>query len=138
MLPPRVVVISPDRVPRALLRAELREAGYDAIGATGLAAALRLPAADRERGPVRLMLVQREAMDAAAGELLERARLRYPASRLLLLTSHGGSAPAGPWDAVLYRPVAIGEIVAQVRSLVPLPPGLKRPIDAAPPSDTGS
>lgn len=33
MLAPRVLILQPDHWPRALLRAELREAGYDAVGA---------------------------------------------------------------------------------------------------------
>jgi hypothetical protein len=34
-----------------------------------------------------------------------------------------GAAPPGPWAATLQRPVAISEIVATVRRLVPLPRG---------------
>ncbi len=130
MVPPRVLVVSPDRALRALVRAELREAGYDAIGASSFAAALEYPPAERERGPVRLLIVHEGAVDPA-GEFLERARLQFPGSRFLLVAGEGsgGTVPAGPWDVIARRPVAIGEIVARVRALVPLPPALERPID---------
>ncbi len=91
MVPPRVLVVSPDRALRALVRAELREAGYDAIGASSFAAALEYPPAERERGPVRLLIVHEGAVDPA-GELLERARLQFPGSRFLLVAGEGSGA----------------------------------------------
>jgi hypothetical protein len=136
MLPPRVLVVWPERVPRALLRAELREAGYDAIGASSLAAALRYPPADPARGPVGLWVVDQAALDAAAGPLLALAATRHPGSRFLLVAragarATGGSAvaPPGGWSLVLRRPVTIGAVVDGARTLVPLPPALQRPID---------
>ncbi len=104
MVPPRVLVVSPDRALRALVRAELREAGYDAIGASSFAAALEYPPAERERGPVRLLIVHEGAVDPA-GEFLERARLQFPGSRFLLVAGEGsgGTVPAGPWDVECGR-----------------------------------
>ncbi len=90
-LPPRILVVSGEQWPRALLRAQLGEAGYDAIGAGTLSRALRDPPDDAERGPVRLMVVDSEAA-AAEPEAL----------------------------ATLQRPVTIGEVVAAVRRLFPL------------------
>src|SRR3954470_19927901 len=55
-LPPRVLLVMPDQWPRALLRAALRDAGYDAVGAPGLSAALRYRPAVADRGPVRLVV----------------------------------------------------------------------------------
>jgi hypothetical protein len=141
MLPPRVLVVWPERVPRALLRAELREAGYDAIGASSLATALRYPPAEPERGPVGLWIVDQAALDAAAGPLLALAATRYPESRFLLVARAGlgaggpggpgglAVAPPGGWSLVLRRPVTIGAIVGAARTLVPLPRALQRPID---------
>jgi hypothetical protein len=117
-LPPRILVVSADQWPRALLRAELREAGYDAIGASTLLRALRHPSRDAARGPVRLLVVDsRAAVPEPAA--LEQARLRYPGVRLVVV-HRAGAAPPGPWAATLRRPVAISEIVATVRRLVPL------------------
>ncbi len=136
MLPPRVLVVWPERVPRALLRAELREAGYDAIGASSLAAALRYPPAEPERGPVGLWIVDQAALDAAAAPLLALAATRHPVCGFLLVARAGPGAgtalaPPGGWQVVLRRPVTIGAVVDAARTLVPLPPALQRPIDRA-------
>ena len=112
-----MLVVSADQWPRALLRAELRNAGYDAIGATTLARALRHPPTDAERGPVRLIIVDDQAVTADPTSL-ERARRQYPGV-LFVLVHRPRAAPAGPWAATLPRPVAIGEIVAAVRQLAP-------------------
>ena len=142
MYPPRILIVSPDQRSRALLRAELREAGYDAIGASSLTTALRYPPHEPDRGPVRLFIIDGDA--AAAPALLERTRARYPESRFLLIQSGAGAAPPaspgppdlpgaprppGPWQSVLRRPITIGEIVAAARELVPLPPELQVSID---------
>jgi len=102
-----------------LLRAALCDAGFDAIGATTLSGALRHAPADVERGPVRLLVVDGRAA-LAEPAALEQARLRYP-DALLALIQRAGTAPAGPWAAILRRPLTIGEIVVSVRRLVPLP-----------------
>jgi hypothetical protein len=113
--PPRILIVSREQWPRALLRAQLREAGYDAIGARTLSRALGYPPDDPERGPVRVLVVD-SAAAAAEPAALEQARLRYPGVRLVLI---GGTGAALPWDATLQRPVSIGDIVATVRRLVP-------------------
>jgi hypothetical protein len=115
--PPRILIVSREQWPRALLRAQLREAGYDAIGARTLSRALGYPPDDPERGPVRVLVVD-SAAAVAEPAALERARLRYPGVRLVLIGG-AGAAPPGPWDATLQRPVSIGDIVATVRRLVP-------------------
>src|ERR1044071_6693705 len=114
MYPPRILIVSPDQRSRALLRAELREAGYDAIGASSLTTALRYPPHEPDRGPVRLFIIDGDA--AAAAALLERTRARYPESRFLLIQSGAGAASPtppgppglpgapGPWQRVLRRP----------------------------------
>jgi len=116
--PPRILVVSGEQWPRALLRAQLGEAGYDAIGARNLSRALRYPPEDAERGPVRVIVVDSGAA-AATPAALERARRRYP-DVALVLVHRAGAVPPGPWAATLQRPVTIGDIVATVRRLVPL------------------
>jgi DNA-binding NtrC family response regulator len=117
----RILIVSADRWPRALLRAELRDAGYDAIGASSLSRALRYPPDDAERGPVRLVVVD-SATAAAEPVALERAPQRYPGVPFVLIRG-AGAASRGPWAAILQRPLSIGDIVAAVRRLVPLSPG---------------
>ena len=119
MMPaPRILVVSGKQWPRALLRAQLGEEGYDAIGAGTLARALRYPPEDAERGPVRVIVVDSGAA-AATPAALERARQRYP-DVAFVLVHRAGAVPAGPWAATLQRPVTIGDIVATVRRLVPV------------------
>ncbi len=106
-----------DRGPRALLRAALDDAGYDAIGARTVGEALTSPVAEPDRGPVRLVIVdQNTAIDGNGllAELLERHR--QPVA--LLIASSVESVPPGPWRQVLRRPVRIGEIVDAARALV--------------------
>src|SRR5436309_3851729 len=69
--PPRILVVSREQWPRALLRAQLGEAGYDAIGTGTLSRALRHAPDDAERGPLRLVVVDVEP----------RARTRRPRKR---------------------------------------------------------
>src|SRR6266581_4880723 len=61
---PRILVVSGEQWPRALVRAQLDEAGYDAIGARTLSRALRHPPDDAERGPLRLVVVDSRAAAA--------------------------------------------------------------------------
>jgi len=69
--PARVLLVMPEQWPRALLRAALREVGYDALGAPGLAAALRYRTDAGDRGPVGLILLDQAAVaDEKAATLL--------------------------------------------------------------------
>jgi len=134
--PPRVLLIMPDQWPRALLRAALREAGYDALGAPGLAAALHYGAEAPGRGPVRLVVVDQAVLadDDAAARLGELGR-RHGDPGLVLLARAGdaqpipGAAAALGWRHVLRRPTSIADLVAAVQTLLPLSPGSARPLD---------
>ncbi len=117
---PRILVVSGEQWPRALVRAQLDEAGYDAIGAGTLSRALRYPPDDAERGPLRLVVVDSRTA-AAEPKALEHARRRYLGVPFVLVR-RAGAVPPGPWAATLRRPVTIGDIVATVRRLVPLDP----------------
>jgi DNA-binding response OmpR family regulator len=130
---PRVLLVMPEQWPRALLRAALREAGYDALGAPGLAGALRYRADAPDRGPVRVILVDQRALtgDDAGAKLSGLAR-RHGDPALLLLARGGpgpDTSPEGGWHRIIRRPASIAELVEAVRVLIPLPPGAARPLD---------
>jgi hypothetical protein len=118
----------PEQWPRALLRAALREAGYDAAGTRTLGGALRLAEPEAGRGPVGLIVLGQEAFGSADHPTLERLRQATPAP--ILLVAPGGLRHAeGPWAGVIRRPVSIGELVRSVEGLLPLPPDARHPID---------
>ena len=126
--PPRVLLVMPDQWPRAMVRAELRERGYDAVGARSLLEALVL---EREpaRGPVRAILIDQRAVARGGRRLLARVRERYPGVALLLIGSAVVDPGTGAWNRVLRRPASVGAVVAAIRELVPLPPGATHPVD---------
>jgi hypothetical protein len=132
---PRVLLVMPEQWPRALLRAALREAGYDAVGAPGLAGALRYRASVPERGPVRLVMIDQAALTGAdAGELAALSH-RHGHPPLMLLAKGGPAAPLPPaaqdivWHRIVRRPASIAELVDAVRAALPLPPESVRPLD---------
>lgn len=134
-LAPRVLLVMPDQWPRALLRAALREMGYDALGAPGLGGALRYRPDAPGRGPVRLVILDQSALGAeAANAQLEALLGRHPGAMPVLL-SRATSAPLSGspeqhrWRRVIRRPASIAEIVAAVQALLPLPPDSAHPLD---------
>jgi hypothetical protein len=134
--PPRVLLVMPEQWPRSLLRAALREVGYDALGAPGLAGALRYRVQAPSRGPVRLVLVDQAALRGdETFPLLATLLHRFgdPAAILLARAVPMSGPPENvepaPWTRVIRRPVSIDGIVAVVRELLPLPPGKSRPLD---------
>jgi len=113
------MVIMDDQWPRALLRAALLDAGYDAVGARSVSEALAQTPADPERGAVRLVIIDRPVLareDTPLADLL--GAHRNPVT--LLLAPAGESAPPGPWSQIIHRPVSIGDMVRVIRSLLPL------------------
>src|SRR6059036_3204969 len=86
--PPRILVVSREQWPRALLRAQLAKAGYDAIGSGTLSRALRHAPNDAERGPLRVVVVDGGAV-AAEREALAHARRRYPGVAFVLVHRAG-------------------------------------------------
>jgi hypothetical protein len=103
--------------PRAFLRAELIERGYDATGFVTLEEALhrlRLTRA-RERRPALLVLDRHEqAMDESASELLHHAGVPVLAVADL---AHPSSERTGPIVEVLHRPLTIGNIADAVERI---------------------
>ena len=126
----------PDQWPRALLRAALREIGYDAVGAPSLAAALHFPAEVPDRGPVRLILVDQAALpDEPAATTLTLLLERHGEPPAVLLARAMPATALPPsntpvaWRLVLRRPASVGDLIAAVEAVIPLPPGSRRPVD---------
>ena len=127
MLPPRVLIVMPDQWPRALLRAALRESGYDAVGTRNLDTALRVRPEEPGRGSIRLVIVDQSA--ASAREQLAKLLSLHGKPRTILLARPTLAAPDGPWERVIKRPASIDDIVAVVQEAVPLEFELRHPID---------
>jgi len=127
-LAPRVLVIMPDQWRRALLRAALREAGYDAIGARDMEDAARYRVIEAGRGPVELVLVDQDATANAMDDLRDILESHHdPPAVLLGHATH--AAPAGPWSRILGRPVSVADLVVAVQSELPLPIEGRHPLD---------
>ena len=117
-------IIDAEHWPRALLRAELLERGFDAVGFETIEDAL---AADPSRFPGVIVLEARN-QELTAARVAKLFDLRVP---LLLL---GGAIELNepwlrdfPWTAIVQRPVSLGAIadrVAGVRASRPHPPGV--------------
>ena len=120
VLLPRIVIVSGDQWLRAGLRGELRERGYDAIGARDLAEALDTARPEAGRGPVRLVLVDQSSLgdelDADAVRRVRRATWEAP---VVLIAPRNRPEAQGEWTEVLRRPIAIGEIVEFVARALP-------------------
>jgi hypothetical protein len=119
----------PAQWPRALLRAALREVGYDASGTRALKGALHQAAPDSARGPVRLVVLDQEALAEDKGSDLDALRSRTFAAPTLLLAPATRQVREGPWMRVIRRPTSIADLVQEIESLIPLAPGSRRPID---------
>jgi hypothetical protein len=117
----------PDQWHRALLRAQLRELGYDALGAPDLAGGLLYPALEPERGPVALIVVDQGALTPFGDPLLPQLLARHGAPAVLIAPA-GVSLPAGPWTQVINRPVSIAEIARVVHQLLPIR-GAQQPVE---------
>jgi hypothetical protein len=118
--PPRVLIVMPEQWPRALLRAALREVGYDAVGTRGLGSALRVQPNEADRGAVRVIVVDQSALGSTGDDELARVLARHNSPATILLARPTVTAPDGPWRRVLRRPVSIGDILSAVQSLIPL------------------
>jgi hypothetical protein len=116
---PRIVIVSADQWLRAGLRGELRERGYDAVGARDIAEAVGASRPEPGRGPVRVVLVDQSSLGAglerAAVDELHRATWR---ARLVLLAPRNRKEADGPWADILRRPLTVGDIVAHVKRML--------------------
>ena len=118
----------PDQWRRALLRAALREVGYDAVGTRNVSAGTRFPAKDPGRGDVKLIIIDQDALDE--GEAPVDALIKTHGAVSILIARSTIAAPPGPWQRILSRPLAIDDIVAAVQSLLSLAAERRHPIDS--------
>lgn len=125
--PARVLVVMPDQWRRALIRAALREVGYDAVGAPTLDAALSLAPTDPKRGAVRLVIVDQPPIDDE--DALERLLECHDVPSTLLLARATVAPPARAWTRVMARPVSVEDVVAAVVELIPLQEAERHPLD---------
>lgn len=117
------------RWPRALLRAALRDAGYDAVGAAGLAFALRYASDEAERGRVRAVVVDSDAEPSRNASALRDLLEKHGRPAAMLITPAGRPAADSEWTLILRRPLSVGDIVAAVQRLLPLPGDMRQPLD---------
>jgi hypothetical protein len=106
-----VWLIDPDHWPRALLRAELIERGYDAIGFTSMEDAIFRLAVERHRRP-RLVLVNLSGQQVTPG-----AVALLGAGGVPVLGIGGATEPAAKelaLTAVLRRPVSLGQVAEAI------------------------
>lgn len=113
----RILLVMSEHWPRALLRAELIERGYDAIGAPDLATALHSQPTEKERGPVRVILIDQDALVEPQLRNFNLLTFRHPRARLVLLARAQLETPPGNWHTILRRPLLIGEIATAVEQV---------------------
>jgi hypothetical protein len=128
-LPPRVLLVMPEQWPRALLRAALREAGYDAVGTRDLTGALRARPDAPERGPVRAIVMDQAAVPPRGISPVTRLLSQHGDPPAILLARPTRAPSEGPWRRVLKRPVSIDDIVSATQDVLPLEPALRHPVD---------
>lgn len=114
---PVVWLIDPDHWPRALLRAELIERGYDAIGFASLDDAILRLATALDRRP-RLVLVNLSGQEVTRGAVALLGAGGVP----VIGVAGAGDHSALGLTALLRRPVSLGQIADTVeRALAPGP-----------------
>jgi DNA-binding NtrC family response regulator len=111
MPPPVIWIIDAEHWPRALLRAELIERGYDAVGFVTVDDALRVMP---QRWPDGIVI---ELQNLAREEVARLFGAHVP-----VIAIAGSATESWVWDfafaALLRRPVSIGEIADEVAALV--------------------
>ena len=125
--PPRVLLIIGDQWERALIRASLREVGYDAVGARNPAEAHRYRPIEPGRGAIGLIVADHEA--AADREALNDVVASHRDPPVILVARRTREMPEGRWTRVIPRPLSVADLVAAVESLVPLPADARGPLD---------
>ena len=122
----------PDHWRRALIRAALREAGYDAVGARGVRQVQLVRSTVTGRGAVRVMIVDQDALAGTdSASVTSSLMQRFGDVDAILLARATIRSPRGPWRRVLRRPVTVEEIVRAVEELAPLSPEMRHAIDLA-------
>jgi len=115
----QVLVVDDEPHIRLTLTEALAPLGYHVLSASDGAAALRA----LEEHPVGLMLLDLRMPDMDGMEVLRRAALEHPDTRVAILTAHGSVANAleamrlGAVD-FLQKPVALAQVRAVVRRML--------------------
>jgi len=116
-----VLLVAEDWQSRALVLAELQEAGYEVDAQAGLRQALNHVARHPEHPPLVLLDLHGDAF--ATPETVDALLRLVPRAKLLLIV---GVYAEPVWDRfasggniLLRRPVSVGEIVEQVKRIRP-------------------
>jgi hypothetical protein len=121
----RILIVMAAQWPRALLRAELREAGYDAMGARNLDEAGTHPREEAGRGPVRLIILDQAAIPSSHDPRLTALLHTHPEAQTVLLAGAFQPPLPGKWGQVLRHPTTIAEIIQTAQQLLPRPPATR-------------
>jgi DNA-binding response OmpR family regulator len=125
-----VWLVESDHWPRALLRAELIERGYDAIGFPSLDEAIVRLAVERERRPA-LVFLDLAGQPVSRGAVALLSAGGVPVLGLAAATDPSSDLAGLGLTAVLRRPLSLGEIADAIeRTLTSLrgrPPGTRPP-----------
>jgi hypothetical protein len=124
-----VLIVMPEQWPRALLRAALREVGYDAVGTRTLSSALRIRPDEPERGPVRLIVVDQSALGRGGNGDLASLLSTHGTPATILIARPTVAAPSGPWQRVLRRPVSVAEVIEATQELLRLGVEKRHPLE---------
>jgi DNA-binding NtrC family response regulator len=110
---PAVWLIDSDQWPRALLRAELIERGYDAIGFTSVEEAIGRLAVQRGRRP-RLVLVDLAGQALTRGGVALLSAGDVPVIGIAGAVDAAGAPERLGLSALMRRPVSLGDIADAV------------------------
>ena len=124
----RILIVMADQWPRALLRAELREAGYDALGARDLNEAAAYPREEAGRGPVQVIILDQSVIPSSSDPGLLALLQTHPKAQTVLVAGAFQPTLSGPWAQVLRHPTSIAEISRTAQQLLP-PPAATHPLD---------
>jgi len=130
MISPRVLVVMRDQWRRAVLRAALREVGYDALGTRDGVEALQVAPDLPERGPIGLIIADQNSVTEKVMVALHE---RHPEAPIVLLARATIDPLRGDWSRVLRRPFSVADVVSAAEALLPMAVSLRRPLDEARP-----
>lgn len=127
MISPRVLVVMRDQWRRAVLRASLREVGYDAVGTRDGVEALHVTPDLPDRGPIGLIIADQNSVTEKVMDALHE---RYPEAPIVLLARATLDPLRGEWSRVLRRPFSVADVVSAAEALLPLAASLRLSLDA--------
>jgi hypothetical protein len=116
---PLVWIIGTDHWPRAYLRAELIERGYEAVGFVTVGDALAALALQPARRPL-LAAIDLQGHSLDPRQLAPLLRGGFPTLAIGGLAEWGTEPVRNlPWTATLRRPLTIGSIADEIGRLLP-------------------